>query len=80
MNSMTPGRYFLPHPVGIVIGKAVEIGNNVAIYQGSSIAYSFSGKPEIKDGATIFANCVIAGKTIIGKNSIIGAEGVCGYW
>ena len=66
-----------PHPVGIVIGHRVEIGNNCYIYQNVSLVNSFNpkteGQPILKDNAKIYSNSVVMGKVTIGENSMVGA-------
>ena len=72
----------LPHPIAIVIGQNVAVGNAVSIYQ--SVTLGSHGRPDdpmarypvIGDNVTIFANSVIVGGIHIGENSIIGAGSV----
>ena len=62
----------------VVIGKA-KIGENVTIYQNTTIGAKELGSdrsdlfPTIEDNVIIYANCMIIGNITIGKNSIIGA-------
>jgi serine O-acetyltransferase len=71
-----------PHPVGIVIGDKVVIGNDVIIYQNVTLGGARIGDaenshyPVIGSGTVIFAGAVILGKVKIGKNCIIGANAV----
>jgi serine O-acetyltransferase len=71
-----------PHPVAVVIGKGVQVGDNVRIYQSVTLgshgkpAHPGSAYPIIEEGVTIFANAVIVGGIRIGKGSIIGASSV----
>ena len=59
---------------GVVIGGGVKIGDNVTIYQGTTIGTKISkGYPTIGNDVTIFPLCVIVGDIKIGDNSIIGA-------
>lgn len=75
-------RCHFPHPIGIVIGKDAEIGENCTIYQNVTIgaknkAESAEGKyPKIGNNVIIYANSLIIGNLRIGDNSIIGA-GTC---
>lgn len=67
-----------PHPVGIVIGKHVKLGENCKIYQNVTIGSKNSNGipddyPKIGDNVTIYANCVLIGAITIGNNVIIGA-------
>lgn len=61
--------------LGVVIASKVELGENVTIYQNVTIGTNrvHNGYPKIGDNTTIYANTVILGKTIIGKNCLIGA-------
>jgi len=82
------GKYFfIDHGTGVVIGETCIIGNNVKIYQGVTLgALSFpkdeKGKllkglqrhPIIEDNVTIYSGATILGKTVIGKNSVIGGN------
>jgi serine O-acetyltransferase len=71
-----------PHPIAIVIGSGVKIGNNVTIYQsvtlgGKEIGDSLCGNyPVVGDGTIIFAGAVVIGNITIGRNCKIGANSV----
>jgi len=80
-----PMRYWkkvrYPHPLGIVIGDGVRIGEEVRIYQNVSIGLAenkvgatAADYPVIEDGVYIYAGAVIAGAVRIGARSIIGAN------
>lgn len=72
----------LPHPIGVVIGQGVKIGENVVIYQHVTLGGARRGDwkannyPTIGDGTVIFSGAVIVGKINIGKNCVIGANAV----
>jgi serine O-acetyltransferase len=79
--------FFIDHGTGVVIGETTIIGNNVKIYQGTTLgAMSFpkdergniiKGKkrhPTIEDNVTIYAEATILGDIVIGKNSVIGGN------
>lgn len=72
----------LPHPVAIVIGEGVRIGNDVTIFQSVTLGGRVIGDgangnyPMVSDGCVLFAGAVIVGKVHIGKNSVIGANSV----
>ncbi len=79
--------FFIDHGTGVVIGETTIIGNNVKIYQGTTLgAMSFPkderGKiikgykrhPTIEDNVTIYAEATILGDVVIGKNSVIGGN------
>lgn len=73
----------MPHPLCIVIGGKVKIGNNCKITQGVSLGCSL-GKSKLNDqtqpiiGNNVFigAGEKIIGPVIIGDNVIIGANSV----
>lgn len=79
--------FFIDHGTGVVIGETSIIGENVKIYQGTTLgALSFpkdergriikGGKrhPTIEDNVTIYAEATILGDVVIGKNSVIGGN------
>lgn len=75
--------FCIDHGTGIVIGETTEIGKNVKIYQGVtlgalSVEKNLAQKkrhPTIEDDVVIYAQAVIlGGKTVIGRNSIIGGN------
>lgn len=79
--------FFIDHGTGVVIGETAIIGTGVSIYHGVTLGVlSFEkdeeGKivkgtkrhPTIEDNVTLYAECMIlGGKTIVGKNSVIGS-------
>ncbi|MHC4193315.1 MAG: serine O-acetyltransferase EpsC [Planctomycetota bacterium] len=79
--------FFIDHGTGVVIGETTIIGDNVKIYQGTTLgALSFpkdergniirGGKrhPTIEDNVTIYAEATILGDVVIGKNAVIGGN------
>jgi serine O-acetyltransferase len=84
----TIGRnFFIDHGTGVVIGETTIIGDNVKIYQGTTLgAMSFpkdergriiKGKkrhPTIEDDVTIYAEATILGDVTIGRGAIIGGN------
>ena len=79
--------FFIDHGTGVVIGETTIIGNNVKIYQGTTLgALSFrrdergriikDGKrhPTIEDDVTIYAEATILGDVTIGKGAVIGGN------
>jgi serine O-acetyltransferase len=79
--------FFIDHGTGVVIGETTIIGDNVKIYQGTTLgALSFpkdergriikGGKrhPTIEDNVTIYAEATILGDVTIGKGAIIGGN------
>ena len=79
--------FFIDHGTGVVIGETTVIGDNVKIYQGTTLgALSFrrdergqiirGGKrhPTIEDNVTIYAEATILGDVTIGKGAVIGGN------
>ncbi len=79
--------FFIDHGTGVVIGETSIIGDNVKIYQGTTLgALSFAkddrgriikgGKrhPTIEDNVTIYAEATILGDVVIGKGAIVGGN------
>jgi serine O-acetyltransferase len=79
--------FFIDHGTGVVIGETTIIGDNVKIYQGTTLgALSFpkdergriikGGKrhPTIEDNVTIYAEATILGDVVIGKGAVIGGN------
>jgi len=66
------------HPIGIVIGENVKIGQNCCIYQNVTIgADRVGGKyPIIGNNVIVGANSCIIGKVTVGDNAVIGAGSV----
>ena len=71
-----------PHPIGIVIGKRVELGIDCTIYQNVTIGtkdtdnYKFSKYPVIEDKVIIYPNSIIIGDIKIGEGAIVGAGSI----
>lgn len=71
-----------PHPIGIVIGAGVKIGEDVSIFQhvtlgGANWGDSAAGRhPEIGNNTTIFAGAKILGPVRVGNHCTIGANAV----
>ena len=79
--------FFIDHGTGVVIGETTIIGDNVKLYQGTTLgALSFNrdeqgkivkgGKrhPTIEDDVTIYAEATLLGDITIGKGAIIGGN------
>ena len=72
-------RLKLAHPIGVVIGADVVLGNNITIFQ--NVTLGSDGKrgkektyPVIEDNVVIYAGSIIVGKVRIGKNAVVGAK------
>lgn len=59
--------FHLPHPVGIVIGSSVVIGDNCSVYQNVTLGGARIGDVKRKMQPVIGANCTIfAGSMVLG--------------
>jgi serine O-acetyltransferase len=77
--------FFIDHGTGIVIGETTVIGNNVKVYQGVTLgalniskdkaATNESRHPTIEDNVIIYPGAtILGGKTVVGHDSVIGAN------
>ena len=71
-------RIYFPHPVGIVIGQGVKIGNDALIFQNVTLGgrRDTSGNlfyPTLHNNVTVYCHSCILGNVEIGSNSIVGA-------
>jgi serine O-acetyltransferase len=79
--------FFIDHGTGVVIGETSIIGENVKIYQGTTLgALSFpkdergqiikgiKRHPTIEDNVTIYAEATILGDITIGKGTVVGGN------
>jgi serine O-acetyltransferase len=73
-------RFFIDHGMGVVIGETSEIGDDVTIYQGVSLAGTSLQKgkrhPTIEDCVLIGTGAAVLGPVTVGRNSKIGAGSV----
>jgi len=73
-------RFFVDHGMGVVIGETAIIGDDVLLYQGSTLGGTgiVKGKrhPTIGNNVVVGAGAKILGNITIGDNSYIGANAV----
>lgn len=73
-------RVFIDHGMGVVIGETAEVGDDVTLYQGVSLAGTSTerGKrhPTIEDWVLVGAGAKILGPITVGRHSRIGAGSV----
>ncbi len=73
-------RVFIDHGTGVVIGETAEVGNDVTLYQGVSLAGTSTerGKrhPTIEDWVVVGAGAKVLGPITVGRHSRIGAGSV----
>ncbi len=76
-----PGLY-LAHPVGLVIGAGVRVGNDVTFAGGVTIGSRHADGREpvqygqIGDGTILSAHAIVLGGITIGRHVLIGANSV----
>jgi len=70
----------LPHPVGIVIGHDVDIGETVRIQQNVTLGRNEpdpdAGYPTVGDDVRISAGAVVLGDIELGDGCVVGANSV----
>lgn len=72
-------RFRFAHPIGIVIGAGVQIGDDCVIYQNVTLGAKGGRKsaekkyPVIQDNVVVYASAIIIGGVTIEDNSIVGA-------
>ena len=73
-------RFFIDHGLGVVIGETTIIGDDVLLYQGSTLGGTgiIKGKrhPTVGNNVVIGAGAKVLGNITIGDNSYIGANAV----
>ncbi len=73
-------RFFVDHGLGVVIGETSVIGDDVLLYQGSTLGGTgiVQGKrhPTIGNNVVIGAGAKVLGNITVGDNSYIGANAV----
>ena len=71
---------FIDHGMGVVIGETSEVGKNVTLYQGVSLAGTSLKRekrhPTLGDNVVVGAGAKVIGAIKIGDNSRIGAGSV----
>ncbi len=77
--TLGPG-LFIDHGMGVVIGETAEVGKNVTIYQGVSLAGTSLKRekrhPTLGDNVVVGAGAKVIGAIYVGDNSRIGAGSV----
>lgn len=78
IGAQVGGGLYVPHPYGIVIGKA-RIGRKVMVLQNVTIGRKVDDDPRdpvIEDNVFIYAGAVVNGSINIGDGAVIGANAV----
>jgi serine O-acetyltransferase len=74
--SIGPGLY-LPHPLGIVIGRYARVGARARLYQHVTLGsktHHDEEYPTLEDDVVVYPGTVIAGPVRIGAGAVIGAN------
>lgn len=80
-SNLSSDLYF-PHPVGIVVGDGVFVGERCIIYQNVTLGAARRGDgrnglyPRLGRSVTVYAGAVIVGNIKVGDGAIIGANAV----
>lgn len=73
-------RFFIDHGAGVVIGETAEVGDDVLMYQGTSLAGTSLNKekrhPTIGNNVVIGTGAVVLGAITIGDGAKIGSGSV----
>ncbi len=73
-------RCFIDHGMGLVIGETTVIGSDVTLYQGVTLGGTGKEKgqrhPTLEDRVIIGSGANVLGNTLIGHDSMIGANSV----
>ncbi len=73
-------RFFIDHGAGVVIGETAEIGDDVLMYQGTSLAGTSLQKgkrhPTLGNGVIVGAGAIVLGPILVGDGARIGAGSV----
>jgi len=73
-------RFFIDHGLGVVVGETSVIGDDVLLYQGSTLGGTgiVQGKrhPTLGNNVVVGAGAKVLGNIVIGDNSYIGANAV----
>lgn len=73
-------KVFIDHGMGVVIGETAEVGDNVTIYQGSTLGGTGKEKgkrhPTIGNNVVISSGAKVLGPFTVGDNSKIGSGSV----
>ncbi|WP_370130637.1 serine O-acetyltransferase [Bradyrhizobium yuanmingense] len=72
-------RLHFPHPVGIVIGEGVKVGNGCTIYQCTTLGrnkLTDKSYPTVGDDVVLYAGAVVIGEVKLGNGSVVGANSV----
>ncbi|MGE0681897.1 MAG: serine O-acetyltransferase [Candidatus Binatia bacterium] len=73
-------RLFIDHGMGVVIGETAEIGDDVTLYQGVSLAGTSLEKgkrhPTLEDWVLVGAGAAVLGPITVGRHSRIGSGSV----
>ncbi|MFC7044584.1 serine O-acetyltransferase [Halobacteriaceae archaeon GCM10025711] len=73
-------RFFIDHGSGVVIGETAEIGDDVLLYQGTTLGGTSLEQekrhPTLEDNVVVGANATLLGPITIGEHARVGAGSV----
>lgn len=80
ISTRLPRSTVLPHPIGIVVGHGVDVGENVRIQQNATLGRADpdpdAGYPTVGDDVRIGAGAVVMGDVHVGNAAVVGANAV----
>lgn len=76
LDELRKKKTHFPHPIGIVIVKGAQFGNNCNIFHNVTIGRWRNKVPKLGNNVTVFPNSLIIGDIEIGDNCIIGGGSV----
>jgi serine O-acetyltransferase len=65
----------LDHPVGVVIGPAVRVGESCGVMQGVTLGDN-GGAPQLGDRVYVAPGAIVMGPITVGDDAVIGANSV----
>lgn len=63
----------LPHPIGIVFGGGVKMGDDNTVYQNVTFGMHKGGYPRLGNGCITYGSSVVVGAITVGDNCTIAA-------
>ncbi len=65
-----------PHPIGIVIGDGVLIGDDCIIYQNVTLGQKDGKYPILQNECVLYPNAIVVGNVYLHEGTIVGAGAV----
>lgn len=64
----------MEHPVGIVVGKHIKAGRNLALWQHVTLGQMNDAYPTLGDDVTVYVGASVLGGVHVGDGAVIGAH------